>query len=451
MARVVVSYEPTRNRETANKGPGIRRVLVVNAGTHPEPAHLAAGLRALGIEITYATSATWPARSITMRFARSALGKRLPFVRQVARRALPAGLDNKSVTRLAGKAEAAFQVTRRVAPGRYQSALNRRTKNFRRAAARLARRREYEIVVAQQSSALEVFEATPSAVRILSYPIAHHRWMLRELASESDRNPLWRGSLQGNERSAEELAGLDREIDLADFVLVGSSFVKRTLVEEGIDESKIRILGLGANVDELGFIPGSDAKRSREVRGLQVIFAGQLTQRKGLSYLLEGFRLAAVAGSTLTLVGTPVGDALTRIPRQEDIHVLGSVPRSELGRILAAADVLVLPSLAEGFPLVAIEAMSCGTPCVLSSNTFAEDVITDWHDGVIVEPADPSAIATALRTLASDHALLEKMSLAARRRASGYTWERYSTKSAQLILRLAGLHASSIGIQGGRP
>lgn len=317
--------------------------------------------------------------------------------------------------------------------------MNWRTTTFsRRIAARLRRWPQFDVVVAQQTCALDVFQAAaPGSVRVLNYPIAHHRWMMRELANEAARNPGWRGSLQGNDFSAEELDRLDREIDLADIVLVASSFVKRTFVENGVPEGKIRVIPLGADVSELSATADPPADAHSPSRGLRVLFAGQLTQRKGLSYMLEGFLTANVEDSTLQLLGSPVGDVLDHIPQRPEIEIRDSVARSQLGRLYEDADVLMLVSLAEGFGLVAIEAMSCGTPCILSTSTFADDVVTDGVDGIILEPGDAESIAEALKALAADRPLLARMSAAARATAGEFTWDRYSAKASQLIRELA--------------
>lgn len=425
------------------------RFLVVNAGTHPEPSHLAVGLLRAGARVTYATSASWPVDSLLMKVAGTSIGRKLPFARSLRRRCLPRGLGRQSVARIGGWAEAVFQVARIVRPSRYRRVLTWRNRVFtRRLAARIGRWPPFDAVIAQQTGALEVFEAAGSgSTRILTYPIAHHRWMLRELTNEATRNPSWRGSLQGNDFSPLELERLDREIDLADIVVVPSSFVLRTFVEFGISEEKIRIVPLGADASQLRTDTVAPRSPDRAQSGLRVLFAGQLTQRKGLSYMIQGFISAGLDDATLHLVGAPVGDVLENIPNRPDITISPSLPRNELGRELGRADVLVLASLAEGFPLVAIEAMSCGTPCVLSTSTFGEDVVTDGVDGVIVPPADSESIAKALRRLAADRKLLGQMSSAALSRAAEFTWDAYSARSSELVLELAHDASTSVDRQ----
>lgn len=410
------------------------RVLVVNAGTHPEPAHLAAGLIEREFEVTYATSATWTSDHLLVKLSRSRMGRRIPVLRDVARRVLPPAITKRELLRVGGLAEATFQAARRLNGRLYRNALLWRTAVFReRMSRRFASVEPFDAVIAQYTGALDVFEqAGDRTLKVLAYPIAHHRWVMRTMREEAERNPDWAGSLQGNDFTDEQLAALDREVELANFVLVPSTFVKRTFEEFGVTSDRILVQPLGADTDEL--FDSDNREMVRDPRNpFRVLFVGQLTQRKGISYLVEGFHKAAVPESTLRFVGAPVGDIANRLAGYESVEVMPSTPRSALGNHYSWADVLVLPSLAEGFPLVAIEAMSCGTPCIVSASTFAHDVITDGVDGYVVPPADSDAIVHALRLMAGDRARVAALSESARKTASRFTWDRYRIEAAAII------------------
>ena len=128
----------------------------------------------------------------------------------------------------------------------------------------------------------------------------------------------------------------------------------------------------------------------------RIVFVRQITQRKGISYLVEAFKRASIPKSELVLLGRPIGsvDPWAQIPGVKHVPLM---PRSQLPAVYANADVYVLPSLVEGFGLTGLEAMASGLPVVLSEHTFGSDVITDGVDGYVVPIRDPESIAERLR------------------------------------------------------
>jgi glycosyltransferase involved in cell wall biosynthesis len=109
------------------------------------------------------------------------------------------------------------------------------------------------------------------------------------------------------------------------------------------------------------------------------------------------------------------------------------VPRWELPALYRTADVFVLPSLVEGFGLVALEAMACGVPVVISANTFATDVVTDGVDGYVIPIRDAEAIAERLQYIHKYRAEGDRVGQAARRRAEQFSWERYGDLIASIV------------------
>lgn len=411
---------------------------MANAGTHPEPMHLAAGILRAGHKVSYWTASSWQANAPIMRLARSRAGRSFPLSGLVRRRGLPTALSEGKVRRFASMRELRYQYLIRKRPSEAIEALKSRTARFRAQAARALAKKHPNVdcIIAQQTSAHDLFVAAPpGARRVLMYPIAHHRWMADYLGKEAEANPAWAPYLQGHDRTPEEIELMDREIELADLIVVASSFVRKTFESQEIPAEKMIVIPLGASGD--GLMDGGET-HDLPSSELNVLFVGQITQRKGVSYLLDGFRTAAVQGSVLTFVGRPVGGIEHAIPNDLDIQVLPPRSREALGTLYRDADVLVLPSLAEGFGLVAIEAMTCGTPCILSEKTFGHDVIEEGVDGYVVPARDADAVAAKLRTLADDPALLEAMGAAARTKASMYTWDRYVDSVAKASFTLVG-------------
>ena len=164
---------------------------------------------------------------------------------------------------------------------------------------------------------------------------------------------------------------------------------------------------------------------------LRVIFVGALSQAKGLGYLL-----AAVASLgdevEFTLVGQRVSAAIPTPAALAKYRWIPSLPHDELLGEMARHDVLVLPSLHEGFGLVMSEAMSCGLTIIATPHTAAPDLIADGVEGFIVPIRSSNAIEERLALLARDRERLLEMQVSAQARAATLTWENYRRAIVQM-------------------
>ncbi len=117
-----------------------------------------------------------------------------------------------------------------------------------------------------------------------------------------------------------------------------------------------------------------------------------------------------------------------------DIVHLGWVRDSEvLAQALNAADVFLMPSLAESFGLMAIEAMACGTPVIVSDNTSLPEIVKAPEGGVTVPNGDGQALATALTNLLSDQGRRDELARAGRRIAEQeYAFDTYVERHLEL-------------------
>ncbi len=245
------------------------------------------------------------------------------------------------------------------------------------------------------------------------------------LQEEARLVPAFAGTLQLHNTPEAVAKRLDAEIRLADRVLTLSRFETETFLTAGVDQDKI--VEIPPGVDTTLFRPGR--RPSDDV--FRVLFVGQVTQRKGISYLLDAFRLAGLRDAELVLVGALQG----RRPwvGHHSVHHLPAVPRSELPDRYAQADVFVMPSLIEGSCLTALEAMACGLPVIVSENAGTSDLIEDGREGYVVPIRDAGAIADRLRALEADPDLRERMARAARTRAEALGWEVYAARVTATI------------------
>ena len=112
------------------------------------------------------------------------------------------------------------------------------------------------------------------------------------------------------------------------------------------------------------------------------------------------------------------------------------LPNNELPHIYAASDVVVLPSLIEGFGIVLLEAMATAKPCVAAKAGGTEDAIEDTVTGFLVPPANPKALFEKLLMLIDDKDLSLKFGNAGRKRVEKmFTWERVAKQTVEYYAR----------------
>ncbi len=163
-----------------------------------------------------------------------------------------------------------------------------------------------------------------------------------------------------------------------------------TTIHDGVDTSVFRPLGL-------------------ERRPRSVLFVGNSDDRnKGARYLLEAARILRDRGVEFHLTFKDRLDA-EMAPRMiadlgigDRVTFLGRLPVDELARLYNTSELLVSPSLYEGFGLPAAEAMACGTPVIATTAGAFPEVIADGETGVLVPPADARALADAIESMLGD-------------------------------------------------
>lgn len=260
----------------------------------------------------------------------------------------------------------------------------------------------------------------------LDCPTAHHEYAERLLREENRLEPRFAETMQFPAHSIRAAENLDKEIEAADALIVLSSFQQRTFEEAGVDPGRLRLAPLG--VDAEMFRPEPRIGDPRFTVG----FVGQVTQRKGVSYLLSAFQAMRVRDARLLVVGHPVG------PREAwlrpGVEHRSPVARAALSGVYAEMDVFVMPSLIEGFGLTALEAMACGLPVIVSENTFGADIIEDGVNGFVVPIRDPYAIQERIEWLYADGELRRSMGANARSTAAQYTWANYGRRVVDLTL-----------------
>ncbi len=402
------------------------QVALVNAGTHPELVHAAVGARDAGLKVLYLTASMWPAQALWGRGLRSLARGR--FRADLEARTLPASLRANDCKCIGVPLDLLFTLARRLRLPGQNNLLALRNWYFELRASSICRRKAPDIVVAQSTVASRVFAKSPEPVlRVLNCPIAHQRWSAQLFAAEASDNPAWRDFLQGANVPANVLRRIDEETALADVALAGSSFTARSLVEEGVQPGKIRIIPLGADID------GPIVPMRPPEGALRVLFCGQVNQRKGVGYLVEAMARLPRASLDVRWVG-PIDRKMEQRLREAGYsQIYGSVSRREVSQQMAWAELVVLPSLVEGFALTAIEAMFSGRAVIVSTNTLGDGVITSGIDGFVVEPRNAEQLAEKISWCLQNRGELRKIGIQARSRAMLFTWAKYEERMGALL------------------
>jgi glycosyltransferase involved in cell wall biosynthesis len=156
-----------------------------------------------------------------------------------------------------------------------------------------------------------------------------------------------------------------------------------------------------------------------------VLAVGRIAAGKGLELLVDA--LPGLPGAHLVLVGPDDGHGLSsELHRRARlagavgrVHLLGALPRPEIDRLYATADVLVLASRHESFGMVAAEAASAGLPVVVTDRCGVAEFL---HDAALVVPYEGAAIAAAVRRVLTEPGLSEDLVRDGRATARRYAW-----------------------------
>ncbi len=262
---------------------------------------------------------------------------------------------------------------------------------------------------------------------IYDLPIGYWRAAHAIYDEESARAPEWARTLTGRDDSPEKLARKDEELRAADQIVVASSFTKETLKSAVGLNTPVTVIPYGspACVENIERAPGGQP--------LRVLFVGSLGQRKGLSYLLNAVEPLGEI-TTLTLLGRKTVDHCAPLDEAtQKHHWIPTLSNAQVLEEMRRHDVLVFPSLFEGFGLVILEAMSQGLPVITTAHTAGPDLIQHGKSGFVVPIRSAEEITMHLEQLERDREQLYEMKLAARDAAARFTWEKYRHRLSELV------------------
>ncbi|MTJ06727.1 glycosyltransferase family 4 protein [Anabaena sp. UHCC 0204] len=230
---------------------------------------------------------------------------------------------------------------------------------------------------------------------------------------------------------------LDRfegECQQADLIVVLSDVAKKTFIQAGYTSEKVAVLR--PFVDTNRFHPVTKADQV-----FRVLYVGTIEPRKGVIYLVNAFLQANIPNSELLIVGGTTTRGLKIFMEKtlsQHINIkqeFRDFSQDDPTEIFGKSSVLVLPSVEDGFGLVALEAMASGLPVIVTSQCGAADVVNNGVNGFIVPPRNIEAIADKLTFLAENKTIRSEMEKFARTTAKQFNLENYQQQLRQIFVQ----------------
>ena len=293
---------------------------------------------------------------------------------------------------------------------------------------------------AQRQAYVRVFrERIQQGVALLKPDVihVHHGWVMAPAVAELGVPYVI--SLHGTERLGFEKYAEYRKIVLpglhgARLVLALTERDREQAIQTyGLDPQKVVVVKSGIDT---GMFRPLQVNKGRLLKGYGiheaqrpvVFFGGKLTAIKGVDVLLEAARIySRSAGRPITLIAGD-GDARASLEKQahalelEGVYFLGYQSQRHMVKLYNVADVVVLPSREDWFPLVAMEALACGTP-VVASDVGGLRQLVNQQTGRLVTPDDPSALAEEVVALLQVGFKEKARGSAARHIRQNFSWE----------------------------
>ena len=260
----------------------------------------------------------------------------------------------------------------------------------------------------------ERFQSTPWVIT----PHFHPSWS------------MWGGSKRKTLREFYDNVIGKGTMETADLIICVSKHERDMLVSEiGISEDNIKIIYNGINWADWQVLPDKLLFRKQfpNISDKFVLFAGRLATNKGLSDLISAMNLVNKESVDLVITGADMGlgKQLEKEASEKGVrmHRLGHIDDETYRSLLAAAEVLVLPSEYEAFGIVLLEAAAAETAVIGSNVGGIPEAMSPGKNGLIVEYNDIDNLSRSIATLLEDQKMCREMGLAGRLWAQNFSWD----------------------------
>jgi len=207
----------------------------------------------------------------------------------------------------------------------------------------------------------------------------------------------------------------------------------------------IFVIPNGVDIDRFSYISREKARIGLNIKGNEkiLLFVGGLRPIKGVGYLIKAMSIVKQRYGNIRLL--IIGDGEDRQTLEElakklnlarCISFLGQVANEAIPEYMIASDILVLPSLSEGFPVTILEAMATGLPIVTTRVRGLPEIVREGKNGFLVEPKNPEQITEKVLLLLENDDLMQKISGNNREKAKHYSWERVAQNLEEIYTKV---------------
>jgi glycosyltransferase involved in cell wall biosynthesis len=275
---------------------------------------------------------------------------------------------------------------------------------FSRWAAKVIARENYHAIHCFSGIAEELFKSIPQnspTLKLLVRASSHIQTQKQLLLEEQDRaNQTLNSAIKINQPNDWIIQREKREYELADQVIVLSTFAYQSFVDQGFYPHKLRILPLGAELTQ--FRPKMTVIEERCQRilsgqPLTVLMTGTFSLRKGIidftkisNHLSKNFEFKFVGSVTNEL-------NLSKDMEKLNIQFIPRQPQSKLHPCYDSADIFIFPTIEDGYPVVLSQAQAGGLPIIATPNCSAPDIVENNETGWVLPIRNPEAFIKKLQ------------------------------------------------------
>lgn len=310
---------------------------------------------------------------------------------------------------------------------------------FNKKVAKYAIKNDVDIIIMYDTLCYKSFEIikkkNPSIKRVIDMSAPNFVYMDKIFREDISKNGKYSNILNKeieSSRYKKILKNSLKEIKLANYFLVASSFSKISLEYSGIKKDTIFKCAYGIDTNLYKY-KNRDIKESKKIN---CIFIGNVTQKKGVFYFFNAISKLDKSKFSFKIIGAYDSSSEYYKDFKDICDFTGHITKDKLIKVCQEADVIVFPSLADGFGLSVLESLSCGVPAICSRNAGVSDLIVDGYNGFIIPYGDEKSIYDKLIWISENREDLKIMSKNARETAINQTWNNYNNNIKNAIISI---------------